>query len=143
MNEKRAKRKVLLLTILKYIGIAAAAVTIMILTDSTKYRIVGVLLLFLTLPIYRLITQRRHLFDLMRTLETAIWGKPLDKLYWKKNELTNTKVKVVWGKKKNGHNTGPKNTGRRMRSVQKKSTRRNAEAKKIRSVKTAESYKAV
>lgn len=36
---------------------------------------------------------------MLQYCETVIWKKPLEKDYWKKDELKNTKVKVVWGKK--------------------------------------------
>lgn len=32
--------------------------------------------------------------------ETTIWGKPLEKEFWKKGEFKNKKVKLVWKKKK-------------------------------------------
>ena len=35
----------------------------------------------------------------MESIETQIWKKPLDKKFWKDDELKNTKVKFVWKKK--------------------------------------------
>ena len=62
--------------------------------------IFGYLLIWGIIVIARLI-KGGYLLTASRTLESTIWGKPLDKANWKEGELKNTKVKVVWRKKKN------------------------------------------
>jgi len=53
----------------------------------------------------RAIKMRKNIFMAMQGIETQIWGKPLDKHFWKEKEFKNTKLKFVWRKKKNGkHN---------------------------------------
>lgn len=39
--------------------------------------------------------------SMLRHMEGIIYGKPLDKKFWKKGELKNIKVKMHWGKNKN------------------------------------------
>jgi hypothetical protein len=36
----------------------------------------------------------------MQNIETRIWGKPLEKDFWNKGEMKNTKVKFVWKKQR-------------------------------------------
>jgi hypothetical protein len=54
---------------------------------------------FMSWRIYR---QRTLVMNLMRQVETTIWGKPLDKDLWDDGELKKTKIKLKWGKKEDG-----------------------------------------
>jgi len=62
---------------------------------------VGFGLLLFGFPLYRLIKDRSQFVHAMKTVEISIWGKPLDKTWWAKNEMKHTKVKINWKKKKN------------------------------------------
>ena len=44
----------------------------------------------------------------IKYIEQKIWGKPLDKMFWKKGEWENTKLKIVWGKKNGKQKTKKK-----------------------------------
>lgn len=50
--------------------------------------------------LYKIWVFRKQVAYTRKYIESFIWGKPLQKDMWDKGELKNTKVKVVWGKKK-------------------------------------------
>jgi hypothetical protein len=50
--------------------------------------------------IIRMIQGRKLLMYQLRKVESAIWGKPLDRKEWEKDEFKNTKVVVHWKKEK-------------------------------------------
>ena len=58
------------------------------------------LAVLLVLVFVRVLMGWHLIMDLMRNAETIIFGRPLDKDAWKKGELKNTKVKMLWKKKK-------------------------------------------
>ena len=62
----------------------------------------GLLIIVLIMFAYQLYKNWNTFMGLLRQIETLIWKKPLDKTEWKKGEMKNTKVKIVW-RKKNGN----------------------------------------
>lgn len=65
---------------------------------GTLQGIVGWFGIMLLLSLPGLWQARHMILNIKHRVETAIWGKPL-KLFTKE-ELKNTKVEIVWGKKK-------------------------------------------
>ena len=63
------------------------------------YGLIGFLLLFIAMTLWRLWNGREMFKLAMSDIETRIFGKPLQKEYWAKGELKNTKFKFVWRKK--------------------------------------------
>lgn len=63
--------------------------------------VVGIIIFMLVWIGYRFYTRRDSFMVMLRGTETAIFQKPLDKDMWDKGEMKNTKVKIIWGKKKN------------------------------------------
>lgn len=64
----------------------------------------GVILLLFILSGYRAFKMRNEILIGIKQVEMAIWGKPLDKQFWKEGEWhkrKKRKLKFVW-KKKNG-----------------------------------------
>ena len=61
---------------------------------------IGLIVFILGLVLMRCIKQRAFLKLMMREIEMIIWGKPLDKDMWDKEEMKNTKLKIVWGTNK-------------------------------------------
>jgi len=96
----KGKAKKILLSIFNVLKFAIPIFLVLYLIESTAYRIIGILILVFALPVYRLIQNKHIIKDIMRHLETVIYGKPLEKEFWKKGELKNLKVKMKWGKKK-------------------------------------------
>ena len=96
-NQKMKLSKSMISKIKKLLGIIAFFVLIGLFE---WYGLIGFLAFFLGMLIWRLYKGRYMFQAAMQKAETQIFGKPLEKLYWKKNELKNTKVKVVWKKKK-------------------------------------------
>lgn len=84
----------------KYIIIIAAIIFLATIMENNPWGWVGIILLLLAWPVYRLILNRQSLMIGLRGLESTIWGKPLDKDLWDKGEMKRTKVKFVWRKKK-------------------------------------------
>jgi len=74
------------------------------LFNISNYITIGLAVLFLVgLPIYRILRHKEVFMSMLRNMEGNIYGKPLDKMFWKKGELQNIKLKVRWRKnKKNG-----------------------------------------
>ena len=72
----------------------------------------GWLAFILILAAWRLIRRwevfKTGISTTMKYTEGTIFGKPLDKELWDKGELRNTKVKVVWKKKKKHSQNGQK-----------------------------------
>lgn len=65
------------------------------------YGIIGFILIIFILAGWRIIRNKKMYMDGLRNIESMIWGKPLDKKEWKKDEFKNTKIKIVMNK--NGH----------------------------------------
>lgn len=61
----------------------------------------GALVFIIVMIAYKLYTQRESFLVALRDTETRIWGKPLEKEIWDKNEMKNTKLKFVWRKDRN------------------------------------------
>jgi len=59
----------------------------------------GFIIIILTFAGFRLYKMRHNFVEALRYIENMVWKKPLDKTYWDKGELKNTKVKIVWRKK--------------------------------------------
>lgn len=55
--------------------------------------LIGCLLVFVAYMIFK---SWSNLMMGMRNIETAVWGKPLDRDMWDKGEMNNTKVKFVY-----------------------------------------------
>jgi len=64
------------------------------------YGVWGLLILILAFALYRMYTRRANLISLLRSVETIIWKKPLDKKLWKHKEMKNTQVRITIGKGK-------------------------------------------
>jgi len=64
------------------------------------YGIMGLLLFILGITLYRMWKMRKHLKLTMQQLEMVVWGKPLDRKLWAKDEMKNTRVQIVWGNRK-------------------------------------------
>ena len=60
---------------------------------------VGFLLFFFGFPVYRAITHRQFISSTVKSIESDIWGKPLDRRLWDKGEIKRKKVKIIWRKK--------------------------------------------
>jgi len=85
------------------IAVVVGGLAILDLTfDINNYITFGLILLFLIgFPIYRIIKHKAVFMSMLRHMEGTIYGKPLDKKFWKKGELKNIKVKMHWRKNKN------------------------------------------
>ena len=59
---------------------------------------IGFLAFLLFMTLLRAWQNRESIITTMKYAESTIFGKPLDKTYWKKGEMKNTKVKIVWRK---------------------------------------------
>lgn len=59
--------------------------------------VLGVILFILGIVAMRCWSQMDFLKHMMRQVEVTIFGRPLDKDLWAKDEMKNTKVKIVWG----------------------------------------------
>ena len=64
--------------------------------------LLGLVLIFTLILAYRMLRKkhRETFLNLLRLVEGAIWGKPLDKEMWNEGEIRNTKVKVRWKRTK-------------------------------------------
>lgn len=71
-----------------------------IIVDNTMYAVYGILGLILAMGLIRAYQFRSNIKQILHNIETIIFGKPLEKEYWKKGELKNLKVKMKWKKKK-------------------------------------------
>lgn len=78
-------------------------VTITIFVILIKYLggfgVIGLFLIVILMVLFKLIKNKKQYFEALKTIETMIWQKPLDKDQWNKGEFKNTKVKMVWRKK--------------------------------------------
>jgi len=85
------------------IAVVVGVLAILDLTfDINNYITFGLIFLFLIgFPIYRIVKHKAVFMSMLRHMEGTIYGKPLDKKFWKKGELKNIKVKMHWGKNKN------------------------------------------
>lgn len=61
--------------------------------------IIGLIVFILGIVIMRGVKMRHFLKLMMRQVEMTIFGKPLDKDMWDKDEMKNTKVEIVWKSK--------------------------------------------
>jgi len=87
----------------KTIIIILLALTFIFLSDTLGFRktMLGAIILFSIFAIYRFWNQRGLVMYQLRRSEKIIFGKSLDKDQWRKDELKNRKIKIVW-KRKNG-----------------------------------------
>lgn len=75
-------------------------------TINSTMALVSLLVLIIGYPLIRLWKERELFVGMMKQTEVVIFKKPLDKNFWDKGELKNTKVKVTWKglfKKKKKH----------------------------------------
>jgi len=77
------------------------------------YGVLGFILFLTFLGLLSLWRGRQFYMAALRNIETQIYGKPLDREYWKKGELKSLwkhrKLKIVWSKKQKGGNLGREN----------------------------------
>lgn len=63
--------------------------------------LIGYLIFVAVWGVWRVYVARDQVMSMIRYLETIIYGKPLDKELWKKDEFKNRrKIKIVWRRKK-------------------------------------------
>jgi len=60
------------------------------------YGIIGFLIFMLGVAGYKMYVMRDMLKSGMENIETSIFGKPLDKECWEKDELKNTKIEITF-----------------------------------------------
>jgi hypothetical protein len=60
---------------------------------------IGLIIMFVAYRVFGTKSKREEFKLILGYAETHIWGKPLEKEYWKKGELKNTKVRIVWKRK--------------------------------------------
>jgi len=65
-----------------------------------KYGVIGLIIIIILISAYRLLRNKKMFVESLQTIEGMIWGKSLDKGMWKKGEMKNTKIKVVWKNEK-------------------------------------------
>jgi hypothetical protein len=63
------------------------------------FGVAGIIIFLFAMALVSVWKGRVFILTAMRHVETTIWGKPLDKIFWKKGEMKNTKVKLVWKKR--------------------------------------------
>jgi len=93
MNKKKI---IVWLKRIVFIGCGLAA--ILYLED---WGVSGVLLFLLSMIAYRIYKARESIRLALGATESMIWGKPLEKQYWRKGEFKNLKVKIDWNWKEN------------------------------------------
>ena len=79
--------------------IISITILILYINLTGSYGIWGLIIGLLLFSGWRCWRMREHIVAYMRYIETMIWGKPLEKEYWKKGELKKKKVKIVWKRK--------------------------------------------
>ena len=84
----------------KWLGWLGSAVVILLLITFLEGQwqwlgLIGFVLIFGGIAIYRMFRGGFFMVGL-RNMETAIWGKPLDKDNWQKGELKNTKLEATY-----------------------------------------------
>lgn len=91
-------------TIIKIVKIVLFALFLGFTIDYLGSKgLIGVLIIALGFGIYRLWHIRDTILSIIRSVETMLFSKPLDKDLWDKGEFKNRpKVKFVWRKKKHG-----------------------------------------
>lgn len=70
-----------------------------------SYGIWAIVVIYVILGLWRMFgtPEARERYKLLvQQVQMQIWGKPLEKEYWKKNEFKNIKYKFVLWSKKNG-----------------------------------------
>jgi phosphatidylglycerophosphate synthase len=92
------KRKGKVKNTLKFIGILLFFIVLIYFLEGWGW--LGLIIFILGIVLMRCIRQRNFLKFMMRQIEMIVWGKPLDKDMWNKNEMKNTKLKIVWGTNK-------------------------------------------
>lgn len=102
-REKMPKPRETLKKIKKYTIIILQLIIIIFLFENLGlvYGTIGLVGIFGLLAVWRIHTNREMFMNTLRTIEGMIWGKPLNKELWNKGEMKKTKIKLVWGKKKN------------------------------------------
>lgn len=66
--------------------------------NDGKY--IGFIVLVLLMGLWRLWNMRDQYMAILQYVESAIWGKPLQKDLWEKGEFARRKVRIRWKKKK-------------------------------------------
>ena len=84
-------------SILKFIGTLLFFLVLIYFLEGWGWW--GLIVFILGIVAMRCWRQRGFLKHMMRQIEMAIFGKPLDKYMWDKNEMKNTKVEIVWNSK--------------------------------------------
>ena len=69
----------------------------------------GLIVVTLLFPLFRLWQRREQFIMAYKLWETNVFGKPLDKEYWKKGEFREKKWKLVWRKKNDKKTSGKDN----------------------------------
>lgn len=62
------------------------------------YSLWGIFAFFVLYSFWLLWRGRKLFMKAIRDIEYTVWGKSLDRKKWKKGEMKNTKVKMVWKK---------------------------------------------
>lgn len=90
--------------ILKLIGwlptLIYVVLLIYLINNGEWLGLAGVIILTAMWGGYLLYRKREFFMANLRLIESFIFGKPLDKDQWDNGELRNTKVRVIWKKKK-------------------------------------------
>jgi len=81
-------------TIFFNVVIPLGLVYLMIEVFGKIYGVLGIILFLLCLAVLALWRGRAYFMTALRSIETMIYGKPLDREYWEKGELSN-----LWNKK--------------------------------------------
>lgn len=92
---------------IKYEMIISVIVLIIAIQYFGHYGFWAMIVIYALLALWRLFgtKQSREFYNLMvEQVQMQIWGKPLKKEYWKKDEFKNTKIKWVWWSKRGKEN---------------------------------------
>jgi len=94
MGKSKTKR------IYKFAKIIIVTLLLALLLDNYgRYGMLGFVGFLIIITTYKVIKKREYYVTGLRTIESMIWKKPLDKELWDKGEMKNTKVKIRWKKK--------------------------------------------
>jgi len=94
---KKMIKKETIMTIIKLI--VTAFVFAFVVETFGKWGLIGFIGCIILFACYKLWVKRDVFMHTIRVTEASIWGKPLDRDLWKKGEMKNHKVKIVWRKK--------------------------------------------
>jgi hypothetical protein len=79
--------------------IISLALLIYLVEYFGMYGVWGFITFIIIIAAIRIMTKWEQFIMAMKKIETDIFGKPLDKVYWPNKELRNTKMKFKWRKK--------------------------------------------